>query len=71
MQALELPQEPWADISIDFVTGLLALKDLITKVTYNAILVIVDRFTKQAEYILFRNDYTVVDLAHIIHNRII
>ena len=56
---------------MDFVTGLLASKDPTTKVTYNAILVVVDRFTKQAEYIPFRNDYTVVDLAYIIHNRII
>ena len=56
---------------MDFVIGLLALKDLTTKVTYNAILVVVDRFIKQAEYILFRNDYTAVDLAYIIHNRII
>ena len=56
---------------MDFVTGLLALKNLTTKVIYNAILVVVDRFTKQAKYILFRNDYTAVDLAHIIHDRII
>ena len=38
---------------------------------YNAILVVVDCFTKQAEYIAFRKDFTAVQLAHIINNYII
>ena len=66
MQAMELPDALWSDISMDFVTGLLVLRDPVTKVSYDAILVVVDRFTKQAEYIAFRKDYTAVQLAHII-----
>jgi hypothetical protein len=71
MQAMELPNEPWADISMDFVTGLPISRDPATNVSYNAILVVVDRFTKQAEYIPFRNDYTAVHLAHVINDQII
>jgi hypothetical protein len=53
MQPIELPQEPWTNISIDFVTGLPLLRDLATGLTYNLILVIVDRFTKYTLIILF------------------
>jgi hypothetical protein len=42
MQAIELPNALWLDISIDFVTGLLVLRDSVTKVSYNAILVVVN-----------------------------
>jgi hypothetical protein len=71
MQAMELPDAPWLDISIDFVTSLLVLRDSVTKVSYDAILVVVDRFTKQAEYIAFWKNFTAVQLAHIINDRII
>ena len=39
--------------------------------SYDAILVVVDCFTKQAKYIAFRKNFTAVQLAHIINNRII
>ena len=71
MQAQELPDTPWSDISMDFVTGLPTSRDPTTNASYNAILVVVDRFTKYAKYILFRKDYTVVQLAHVIYDRII
>ena len=71
MQAMELPDQPWSDISMDFVTGLPVSRDPVTQVSYDAILVVVDRFTKQAEYIAFRKDFTAVQLAHIINDRII
>jgi hypothetical protein len=53
MQLIELLIEPWTNISMDFVTGLLLLEDSATGLSYNAILVIVDRFTKYALIILF------------------
>ena len=42
MQAIELPDALWLDISIDFVTGLPVLRDPVTQVLYNAILVVVN-----------------------------
>jgi hypothetical protein len=53
MQALELPNKPWTDISIDFITRLLELEDSVTRLKYDLILVIVDRFTKVIEVIPF------------------
>jgi hypothetical protein len=71
MQPIELPSEPWSDISMDFVTGLPLSKDPATGLSYDAILVIVDRFTKYALIIPFRRDYTAVQLAHVLKDRLI
>ena len=71
MQAIELPEEPWTNITMDFVTGLPWSKDPTTGIGYNAILVIVDRFTKYAIMIPFRNDFTAVQLGHIILDRLV
>jgi hypothetical protein len=46
MQLIELPTELETNILIDFIIGLLLLKDLATGLSYNLILVIVDCFTK-------------------------
>ncbi|PSN58939.1 hypothetical protein BS50DRAFT_509470, partial [Corynespora cassiicola Philippines] len=50
-------------IAINFITGLLTSYNLVLKVLYNTILVVIDRFTKYAEIILFRNNYTVLELV--------
>jgi transposase InsO family protein len=71
MQPMELPSEPWTDISMDFVTGLPLSKDPATGLAYDSILVIVDRFTKYALMIPFRRDYTAVQLAHVLKDRLI
>jgi transposase InsO family protein len=71
MQPMELPTKPWEDISMDFVTGLPLSKDPVTELTYDAILVIVDRFTKYVLMIPFRRDYTAVQLAHVLKDRLI
>lgn len=49
LAALPTPSEPWKEISMDFITGLPEVEYERRK--YNAILVIVDRFTKYALYI--------------------
>ena len=56
---------------MDFVTGLPASRDPATKISYNAILVIVDRFTKHVEMIPFRNNYTAAQLRWIILDRLV
>jgi hypothetical protein len=68
---MELPTEPWTNILIDFVTGLPLSKDLATELSYNSILVIVDRFTKYTLIIPFRRDYTAIQLAHVLKDRLI
>ena len=71
MQALKLPDEPWTDISIDFITRLLELRDSVTRLKYDSILVVVDRFTKAIEVIPFQRNYTAVQLGYVINNRVI
>jgi hypothetical protein len=51
---------------MDFVTGLPPSKDPATGLAYNSILVIVDRFTKYTLIIPFQQDYTAIQLAHIL-----
>ena len=53
---------------MDFVTRLLVLRDLATNVSYDAIFNVNCRFTKEAEFILFRHDYTAKQLAYIFNN---
>ncbi|PSN66565.1 hypothetical protein BS50DRAFT_442688, partial [Corynespora cassiicola Philippines] len=58
-------------ITIDFVTGLLTSHNPVSKVFYNTILVVIDRFIKYAEIILFRNNYTTLELAQVILDRVV
>jgi hypothetical protein len=71
MQLIELLEKPWTNILIDFVTGLLLLRDPATGLAYNAILVIVDYFTKYTLFIPFRKNYTAIQLAHVLKDRLI
>ncbi|PSN61585.1 hypothetical protein BS50DRAFT_450500, partial [Corynespora cassiicola Philippines] len=59
------------DITIDFITGLLTFYNPVSKVLYNTILVVIDRFTKYAEIILFKNNYTILELIQIILDRVV
>jgi hypothetical protein len=56
---------------MDFVIGLPLSKDPAIGLAYNLILVIVDRFTKYALMIPFQRDYTAVQLAHVLKDRLI
>ena len=47
-------------MSIDFITKLLKSKDSVTGITYNSIMVIVDRFTKYLIVVLFKKTYTAI-----------
>ena len=71
MQAIEKPIVLQEDITIDFITRLLTSYNPVSKVFYNTILVVIDRFTKYAEIILFRNNYTALELVQIILNRVV
>jgi len=49
LQSLPQPNGPWQEITADFITGLPPSK--FRGVVYDAILVVVDRYTKMARYI--------------------
>lgn len=69
-QAIELPTKPWEDIAMDFITDLPESADEVTGYKYNGILVVVCRFCKGAEFIPFRKNFTTVQLAAIMKDRI-
>jgi hypothetical protein len=69
LQPLPIPNRPWADISMDFVTGL--PESAVGKNQYNSILVVVDRFSKMAHYFPTRDDIKAMDLAELFWNQIV
>lgn len=61
LSSLPLPSKPFDELTMDFITGLPpAMRD---NCVYDAILVIVDRYSKMARYIPARKDWTAKDLS--------
>ena len=52
-QAMEPLTAPWTNITIDFVTQLLVLRNPIINYNYDSIFVVVDRFMKAAKFVPF------------------
>jgi hypothetical protein len=59
---LLIPSGPWKHLSIDFVTGLLALKGFDGR-TYDSMIVVVDRFSKYIRYLPYGKDIDALALA--------
>jgi hypothetical protein len=66
LQPHDVPMSKWEVISMDFVVGL-----PLTSHRHNAILVIVDKLTKSAHFILVRDTYDVADVARVFVNEVI
>ncbi|PSN59266.1 hypothetical protein BS50DRAFT_508792, partial [Corynespora cassiicola Philippines] len=58
-------------ITINFITRLLTFYNLVSKIFYNTILVVINRFIKYIKIILFKSNYTVLKLVQIILNRVV
>jgi transposase InsO family protein len=61
LQPLPVPKGPWTDLTMDFITGLPPSGR--KGQAYDAILVVVDRFTKMAIYVAVRKTIDSVELA--------
>ncbi|MBW0587122.1 hypothetical protein O181_126837 [Austropuccinia psidii MF-1] len=59
LKPLQIPNGPWICLSMDFITQL-PLSN-----SFDSILVIVDRFSKMAVFILTMSSITLLDLAHL------
>ena len=57
LQPLDVPSQIWADIAMDFVEGLPKVND------NSVILIVVDRFSKYAHFILLGHPYTASSVA--------
>ncbi|KAL0937059.1 reverse transcriptase domain protein [Colletotrichum truncatum] len=64
LQPLPAPPAPWHSISLDFIVKLPKSREPLTKVQYDSILVVVDRFTKYAYFIPYLESSTAEDLAY-------
>ena len=63
LQPLEVPNGPWTDITIDFVTDLPPSR--FGDQVYDALMVVVDRFSKMAHYVPVWKDIDAKELARI------
>ena len=57
-------------MSMDFITKLPKSKDPVTGITYNLIMVIVDRFTKYLIVVLFKETHIAEQLGHLLLDRL-
>ena len=71
IQFSSIPQSPWDDVTMDFVVKLPPSIDPATKVTYDSIVVIVDKLTKYAIMIPFKETYNASELGWVILDRLI
>jgi hypothetical protein len=65
MQSPDILKTPWISIVLDFIIKLLLSRDLITRIKYDFILVVIDRLTKYIYIILYLEANTAEDLAYI------
>ena len=65
-QQMDLPEAAWDTITMDFVVKLPRSEDPVTKVKYDSILVVVDKLTKYAHLILWRETGTASELANVL-----
>jgi hypothetical protein len=65
IQSLDIPKTSWISIILDFVIKLLLLQDLIIRIEYDFILVIMDRLTKYIYIILYLEANIIENLAYI------
>jgi len=71
LQPNRTPNEPWEEVTMDFITDLPPSKDPATTQAYDAILVVVDRMTKYAYFLPFRKTMGATETAAIVLQRII
>jgi transposase InsO family protein len=68
LEPLPQPSRPWKEISLDFITQLPASRRGTEE--YDAILTIVDRYTKMALFLPVRSDINAAHLAELLHTEV-
>ena len=69
--SLPAPNRPWSHITIDFVTGLPESCYAAEAKKYNAIMVVVDRFTKMAHYIATTKELNAQGFARLLLREVV
>jgi hypothetical protein len=68
LKPLPVPERPWQEVSLDFITQLPTLHIGTTK--YNAILVVVDRYTKMTKFIPTTTNLAAPEFTALFHENI-
>ena len=68
LESLFVSERPWQEVSLDFITQLPS--SYIGTAEYNAILIIVDRYTKMAKFIPTTTNLAAPEFAAIFHENI-
>jgi hypothetical protein len=63
-----VPERPWQEVSLDFITQLPS--SCIGTTEYDAVLVVVDRYTKIAKFLLTTTDLAAPEFAALFHENI-
>ena len=66
LQSLKSSKHSYQNIALNFITKLSKLKDLTTKVTYDMIMTIVNKFTKHVKFISCKITMTTKQLAFLL-----
>ena len=64
LQLIAMPDQAWSSIALDFITKLPKSREPLTGVEFDSILVINNRLTKLAHFILYRESLTAEELAY-------
>ena len=70
LKQLPIPERPWESISLDFIVELPRSQSDFDGQTYDAILVVVDRLTKQAHFAPTHNEVTSLGIARLFRDNV-
>lgn len=65
------PRQPWDEVTMDFITKLPLSKDPVTQLSYDSVLVMVDRLTKYSHFIPCNETYTAENLGYLVLDRLV
>jgi hypothetical protein len=71
LQPLPVPEKPWDTITMDFIVKLPLSKDPSTGIKYDSIFVVVDKLTKYAHFIPYKESTDAETMAHIFFQNIV
>lgn len=65
------PENPWDEVTMDFINKLPPSRDITTDTDYNGILVMVDRLTKYSHFVPYNEEFNAEKLARLVLDRLI